>query len=213
MHKAKHKERVRDENAKQQKATDEEIRSAIGEDGTVHNQFEEEYEPEDQPSKKKKYAYSEVLDHPDDDLALRYRHIRSGPRTVKSEFYLVKSILQSQYHMSDEQSDGAIMVVANYLFGRKEFGEWKPYVQNSEATNNTLPAHSNRRRVEVQTEALALALIVEEIMSGTACVVYSNDGSAQSGVGNFVVQSMFVNGIQRNLPTFGVFSENRHLKI
>ena len=46
-------------------------------------------------------------------------------------------------------------------------------------------------------------------MSGSACVVYSNDGSAHSGVGNYVVQSVFVNGVQRNLPTFGVFSEKR----
>ena len=107
--------------------------------------------------------------------------------------------------MSDEQSDGAIMVVANYLFGRKEFGEWKQHVANEETTNNTLPAHSNRRRVE----AMALSLIVEELMSGSACVVYSNDESVQSGVGNYVVQSIFVNGIQRNLPTFGVFTEKR----
>ena len=70
--------------------------------------------------------------------------------------------------MSDEQSDGAIMVVANYLFGRKDFGEWKQYVPNEETTNNTMPTHSNRRRVEVRTEALALSLIVEDIMSGSA---------------------------------------------
>ena len=46
-------------------------------------------------------------------------------------------------------------------------------------------------------------------MSGSACMVYSNDGSTQSGVGNYVVQSLFVDEIHRNLPTFRVFSEKR----
>ena len=99
------------------------------------------------------------------------------------------------------------MVVANYLCRRKEFGEWKQHVANEETTNNTLPAHSNRRRVE----AMALSLIIEELMSGSACVVYSNDGSVQSGVGNYVVQSIFVNGILRNLPMFGVFTKERDI--
>ena len=55
---------------------------------------------------------------------------------------------------------------------------------NNETTKNTLPAHSNIRRVEVQVEAMALHMIVEEIMTEEACVVYSNDDSAQSGMGN-----------------------------
>ena len=112
----------------------------------------------DGPSKKKqRYVYADELDHPDDDLPFKYRHIRSGLRKVKPEFWTVKSILQSEYHMSDEQSDGAITVVANHLFGRKEFGEWKKHAANEETTNNTLPAHSNRRRVEVRAEAMALS--------------------------------------------------------
>ena len=86
--------------------------------------------------------------------------------------------------MSDHQSDGAIIGVANHLFGRTNYGEWKKHMTNSETTKNTLPAHSNRRRVEVQVEAMTLHMIVEELMTGEACVVYSNDGSAQSGMGN-----------------------------
>ena len=34
-----------------------------------------------------------------------------------------------------------------------------------------------------------------------------NDGSAQSGVGNYVVQSLTINGIKRSLPTASVFTE------
>ena len=56
---------------------------------------------------------------------------------------------------------------------------------------------------------MALHLIVKEFMSGSACVVYSNDGSAESGVGNYVAQSMSVSGVQRNIPNFGIFTEKR----
>ena len=57
--------------------------------------------------------------------------------------------------------------------------------------------------------AMALPAIVEEIMNGDekVCIMYANDGSAMSGVGNYVVQSFTVNGIQRTLPTFSIFSE------
>ena len=41
------------------------------------------------------------------------------------------------------------------------------------------------------------------------CVVYSNDGSSQSGVGAYVVQSLIINGTPRCLPTTGVFTESR----
>ena len=111
--------------------------------------------------------------------------------------------------MSDHQSDGAIIGVANHLFGRTNYGEWKKHMTNSETTKNTLPAHSNRRRVEVQVEAMALHMIVKQLITGETCVVYSNDGSAQSGVRNYVVQSLSINGVQRNLPTFGIFTEKR----
>ena len=42
--------------------------------------------------------------------------------------------------------------------------------------------------------AMALNLIVEELITGSAGVVYSDNGSAQSCVGNYVVQFMHVNG-------------------
>ena len=39
--------------------------------------------------------------------------------------------------------------------------------------------------------------------------VYASDGSAQSGVGSYVVQSITINGSKRALPTFGIFTESR----
>ena len=40
-------------------------------------------------------------------------------------------------------------------------------------------------------------------------VTYSNDGSAMSGVGSYVVQSFTINSVQRVLPTFSIFTESR----
>ena len=57
-------------------------------------------------------------------------------------------------------------------------------------------------------EALTLSEITEGVMSGSACVVYSFNRSAQSGVGKYVVHSLSVNGIQKNLPTLGVFTDS-----
>ena len=61
-------------------------------------------------------------------------------------------------------------------------------------------------------KAMALAKICEDVMSDDSdtVIVYSNDGSAVSGVGNYVVQSLTINGIQRSLPTFGIFTESRN---
>ena len=72
-----------------------------------------------------------------------------------------------------------------------------------------LPARSNTRRMEPYLEAMALFNIVEEVMKGGKCVVYANDGSAQSGVGNYVVQSITQDGIQLLLSTFSIFTETR----
>ena len=51
--------------------------------------------------------------------------------------------------------------------------------------------------------------IISVSLDNETCVVYSNDGSAQSGVGNYVVQSLTINGIKRSLPTASVFTETR----
>ena len=72
-------------------------------------------------------------------------HEVSDQSTIQS-----KKILQPEYHMSDHQSDGAITVVANHLFGEKEYREWKKYMANSETTKNTLPAHGHRRRLRLK---------------------------------------------------------------
>ena len=109
--------------------------------------------------------------------------------------------------MSQAQADAAIIEVGNNLFGRN----WKSYDCDKPTDWNTLPAGSNMPRVEPYMEAMALACIVEEVMAGAEMVVtYSNDGSVNSGVGSYVVQSFTINKVQRILPTFStcIFTES-----
>ena len=94
------------------------------------------------------------------------------------------------------------------LFGRS----WKVYTSDENGTdNNTLPSMSNTCTTERYMEAMTLNSIIEEVMQegSVSCVVYSNDGSSQSITGNYVVQSLAFNGVQRSLPTFGIFSETK----
>ena len=130
---------------------------------------------------------------------------------MRPEFYQVASTLASKYHMSQEQIVGAVITVANELFGRKDHGEWKAYNFESPTDKNTLPAMSNTRRTEPYIEAMALSLIVDEMMDeeNETAVVYANDGSGMSGVGKYIVQSLTINGKKRTLPTFGISTETR----
>ena len=59
---------------------------------------------------------------------------------------------------------------------------------------------------------MVLAGIVTEIVSidtEKAVITYSNDGSGQNGVGNYMVQSFSINGKPRALPTLPVFTETK----
>ena len=71
--------------------------------------------------------------------------------------------------------------MANDLLGRK----WSPYSKGLIPNLDTLPSMKNYHHVEPCFEAMALYGIVEEMMreDSEACITYSNDGSAMSGVG------------------------------
>ena len=58
-----------------------------------------------EPDQKKGYVFVNEVDDLEDDLRYKYGHIRTGPRSIRPEYYTVKSILQFEYHMSDHQSD------------------------------------------------------------------------------------------------------------
>ena len=113
---------------------------------------------------KQKYQYECITNEAGDILPTEYRHIRNGPRSVRPEIYTVVAELQAQYNMSHRQAEGAITVVANQLFGRSKYGEWKIYDKHSVTDCNTMPAMSNIRRTEPYIEAMAMNMIVEELM-------------------------------------------------
>lgn len=157
--------------------------------------------------KKAKYEFSKLpTTLTEDDMPERLQNVRSGLRSVKDEIYMVMAKLKSSHHMSQKQCEAAVIEVSNRLFER----DWKIYDKNFPTDKNTLPAGSNLRRIEPYLEVMALGAIVQEIMeSGNATVMYANDGSAMSGVGNYVVQSLTINGVQRVLPSFSIFTETR----
>ena len=161
--------------------------------------------------KGEKRKYIPVCEHSDDPLPSEYRHIRSSANKVKPNIYMVMEKLSSVYHMSARQVQGAITTIANDLFGRKEYGQWKTNEESQTIDVNTLPCQKSFRVTETCLEAMALGRIVDEIMDDTSdvTVVYSNDGSARSGVGSYVVQSLTINGVHRSLPTYGIFTESR----
>ena len=119
--------------------------------------------------------------------------------------------LKAKYHTSDEKVEESIKTIANMLFGRK----WKEYSPNQPTDNNNLPYLSNLRRTERYTEAMVLYPVAEEIMNNDtkSCVVYSNHGSGQSGVGNYVVQSLTINCVQSTLPTLPIASESKNMSL
>ena len=94
--------------------------------------------------------------------------------------------------MSDNQVEGSICICSNILFSCNKFGKWKRYGKDQPTDNNTLPATTNSNKKEAFVEGLILAGLTNEIMlpDSHTVVTYSNDGSAQSGVGNNHFQSM-----------------------
>ena len=58
-----------------------------------------------------------------DDMPFRFCHIRIGLRSVRPEYYKLTHKLKTELHLSEVQAQGAIISVADILFGRQEFGE------------------------------------------------------------------------------------------
>ena len=130
-----------------------------------------------------------MLDDQSNDMPFSFCHIRSGLRSVRLEYYKLTHKLKSELHLSEAQAQGTIISVANILFGKQEFGEWKICEKGKEIDYNTLPAPTNINRLESHFETMVLVGVVTEIMSpeSETTITYSNDGSSKSGVGNFIV--------------------------
>ena len=160
------------------------------------------------PGEDQQPKYHKIIEDPNDDMPMKWRHVRNGERSVREEYHILVNKLKSEFHMSDRQIEGSIIAIANDLFGRK----WKPYTPKTNFDDNTLPDMRNERSVEPYIEAFVLSSIVEEIMTcdENSVVTYSCDGSSLSKTGNFVVQSFIIDGKQRALPTFGITTESKN---
>ena len=137
----------------------------------------------------------------------KYRHVRESERKVREEIYSVMHLMSSKLHMTKRQIEGSIIAVANIVFDM----DWKPFQPKGVQDLNTLPSMKNILHTEPLLEAMALNAIMQEMMEegNTSSITYPNDGSSMNGVGSFVVQSLTINGVQRTLPTLGIFTESR----
>ncbi|KAI8514440.1 hypothetical protein Bbelb_070310 [Branchiostoma belcheri] len=131
-----------------------------------------------------------------EELPLKYQHIRESIRKVRSEFYESVDKLQSCYHMSKAQASAAVIVVGNYMFGRR----WKAHDESDRVDLDTLPASSSVRYAGKSIEMLALYEIVKEMM---------DSDEQKQGAGSFSVQGITVKGKYRSLPTLSIASESR----
>ena len=69
-------------------------------------------------------------------------------------------LLSSKYHMSKQQIEGSITIIANMLFDR----EWEPYKTKGNTDLTTLLRMKNLLHTEPLFEAMVLNAIVEEMM-------------------------------------------------
>ena len=177
-------------------------------DSETGNDQDTDFNPSDDSdlnAKKSKFEYN--FDNVNDEMPVRFRHVRESERSVRPEIYVLMNKLSSELHMSKNQIEGSILHVANLLFGRN----WKSHTENDVSDRDTLPAMSSLRRTEPYMEAMALSSIVDEMMSdeNNATITYSNDGSGMSGLGKYMVQSLSINGVQRTLPSFSILTETK----
>ena len=180
------------------------IGSATDSDGNTSETFQP---PEEDTPPKKRRLVSATVSKAKDAMPVEYRHIRTGARKVRPEYYETVDKLKCCYHMSQTQAEAAVTEVGNKMFGRK----WKFHSESVIIDADTLPATRSARLVGKSLEVLAMAEIVNEILSSDekATVTYSDDGSKKQGAGAFTVKGINVNGKYRSLPTLGVSSESK----
>ena len=144
-------------------------------DSETGNDEDTDFNPSDDSdlnAKKSKFEYN--FDNVNDEMPVRFRHVRESERSVRPEIHVLMNKLSSELHMSKNQIEGSILHVANLLFGRN----WKSHTENDVSDRDTLPAMSSLRCTEPYMEAMALSSIVDEMMSDekNATITYSNDG-------------------------------------
>ena len=141
-------------------------------------------------------------------MPARYQHLRESIRKVRPEEYEAIDKMKSDFHMSERQAEGAVMIIRNKLFDRK----WKLHTENEESLDLDTPPHQKIiRQVGKAIKAMTLAEIVKEIMGSKdkTVVTYNDDWSKKQGTGSFSVQGVTINGKFRAFPTLQIASEAR----
>ena len=170
----------------------------------------QEYNMDDldnQETKKRKRTFITGFDSAD-PLPVKFRHIRTGERKVKEEYYRVVDKLMSKHHMSANQATAAVVEVGNYMFSR----EWKYQDAESDTFDmDTVPDKAHNRAMGKALEAFTLAKIAEKIISTdqSVTVTYHDDGSKKQGAGSYSVQGASINGQFYPFPTVNISSETR----
>lgn len=157
-------------------------------------------------SAKRKRKFIPASGKKGDDMPLKWRHIRNSQRKVKPEFYAAVDKLVSKYHCSRSQAVSAVIVCANYLFGR----DWKEFLSDdNELDIDTAPCMKQISSAGKAIEVLAIKCIVEQIMKCSETVItYHDDGSKKKGVGSFMVQGVTIDGVFRAFPALPIASES-----
>ena len=168
-----------------------------------------ELEGEDKnPTKKGRLLISSGSTSNTGSLPPNYRHIRTSVKCVRPEYYTAIDRCISELHMSKEQSIGSTIIVARELFNLC----WKTSEEDDSVVDlDTVPDKSAIRKMGNAREVLALASLVEKIMSSDdrTTIVYHDDGSKKQGAGSFSVQGVTVDKKWYPFPTLTISSETR----
>ena len=149
---------------------------------------EDTFNPEEESQKKKRRIMTCDMGDSDrsTDMPVKYRHLRTGQRKVRPEFYRAVDKLMSVYHCSYSQAVAGVVETGNLMFDRK----WKYHDNDPDKVDlNTVPADAQIRQAGKAILALTLSEIVEQMMAGSDVVItYHDDGSKKQGCGSFNVQ-------------------------
>ena len=91
----------------------------------------------------------------------KFWYVRYNDKSVRPELYSVMHKLSSKFQMSNNETEGSIITIANTLFGRK----WRPYTSRKERDLNKLPSMKYLVHNEPCFEAMILSSTGDEMMS------------------------------------------------
>lgn len=171
------------------------------------NEKDINFTPEEENNSKKRRLMTNEGSDDKTGIPPQYRHLRSGQRKIRPEFYRTVDKLMSVYHCSYSQAVAGVVETGNMMFGRS----WKYHDEDPDKIDiDTVPADAQIRQAGKAILALTLSEITDLMMSGSDVVItYHDDGSKKQGCGSFNVQGCTIDGKYRAFPTLPIASETR----